>query len=61
LSATPAEPPGQKPNTGVVKLVLHLEQVEQPVRLAVLLSPDAGACTTLELPSAFRRPLSDWG
>jgi hypothetical protein len=59
-SATPAEPPGQKPNTGVVKLVLHLEQVEQPVRLAVLLSPDAGACATLELPLAFRRPLSDW-
>jgi hypothetical protein len=59
-SATPAEPPGQKPNIGVVKLVLHLEQVEQPVRLAVFLSPDAGACATPELPSMLRRPLSDW-
>lgn len=61
MSATPAEPPGQKPNTGVAKLVLRLEQVAQPLRLAVLLSPDAGACATLELPSAFRRPMSDWG
>jgi hypothetical protein len=60
LSATPAEPPGQKPNTGVAKLVLHLEQVERPVRLAVLLSPDAGACASPELPLALPRLLSDW-
>jgi hypothetical protein len=59
-SAAPSEPPRQNRNAGVAKLVVHLEQA-QPVRLAVLLSPDAGACATLELPSAFRRPLSDWG
>jgi hypothetical protein len=60
-SAAPSEPQGQNRNLGVAKLVLRLEQVAQPLRLAVLLSPDAGACATLELPSAFRRPLSDWG
>ena len=37
-----------------------LEQVAQPLRLAVLLSPDAGTCATAELPLALRRPLTDW-
>jgi len=59
-SATPLEPPGQNANAGVAKLVLHLEQVAQPLRLAVLLTPDAGACASPELPSALRRPLSEW-
>jgi hypothetical protein len=59
-SAAPSQPQGQNRNLGVVKLVFHLEQVAQPLRLAVLLSPDAGACATPELPMALRRPLSDW-
>ncbi len=59
-SAAPAEPQGQNPNLGVAKLVLHLEQVAQPVRLVVLLSPEADACAAPELPSALQRPLSDW-
>jgi hypothetical protein len=50
----------QNRNLGVAKLVFHLEQVAQPLRLAVLLSPDAGMCATAELPLALRRPLSDW-
>ena len=60
MSAAPSVPPKQNPNTGVVKLVFHLEQVAQPVRLAVLLSPDAKVCATPELPFALRRPLADW-
>jgi hypothetical protein len=64
LSVVPAapaqEPPGQDPNADVAKLVLHLDEVDQPVRLAVLLSPDRGACATPELPSALRNPLSEW-
>jgi hypothetical protein len=59
-SAAPSQPQGQNRNLGVAKLVFHLEQVAQPLRLAVLLSPDAGACATPELPMALRRPLSDW-
>jgi hypothetical protein len=59
-SAAPSEPQGQNRNIGVAKLVLHLEQVAQPLRLAVLLSPDAGTCATAELPLALRRPLTDW-
>jgi hypothetical protein len=60
LAAPPPVPPKQNPNTGVVKLVFHLEQVARPVRLAVLLSPDANLCATAKLPSALRRPLADW-
>jgi len=59
-SAAPSEPQGQNPNLGVAKLVLHLEQVAQPVRLVVLLSPEADACANPELPSVLQRPLSDW-
>jgi hypothetical protein len=59
-SAAPWEPPGQNRNAGIAKFVVHLERVAQPVRLVVLLSPDAGACATAELPPALRRPLSDW-
>jgi hypothetical protein len=60
LSATPSKPPEQKPNAGVVKLVLRLEQVSQPVRLAVLLSPDADACASPQLPLALQHGPSDW-
>jgi hypothetical protein len=64
LSTVPAapsqEPPGQDPNAEIVKLVLRLDQVAQPVRLAVLLSPDRSACETPELPCALRNPLSEW-
>jgi hypothetical protein len=59
-SAAPSEPQGQNRNAGVAKLVFHLEQVAQPLRLAVLLSPDASACATPELPSVLQQPLSDW-
>jgi hypothetical protein len=59
-SAAPSEPEGQNPNAGIAKLVLRLEQVVQPVRLAVLLSPEADACATPELPSLLQRPISDW-
>jgi hypothetical protein len=60
-SAAPSEPRGQNPNTGFSKLVIRLERVAQPVRFAVLLSPDTNTrATTPELPLALRRPLSDW-
>ena len=59
-SASPSQPEGQNPNTGVAKLVLHFGQVARPVRLAVLLSPDANVCATPELPAALQRPLSAW-
>jgi hypothetical protein len=49
-SAAPSEPQGQNRNAGVAKLGFYLEQVAQPVRLTVLLSPDADACATPELP-----------
>lgn len=60
VPATPSGPPGQDPNIGIAKLVLHLEQVARPVRFAILLSPDAKACATSKLPLALRRPLSEW-
>jgi Heparinase II/III-like protein len=59
-SAVPAYPPGQDANTGVGKLVLHLDQVVQPVRLAVLLSPDPEASDTPDFPTALDRPLAEW-
>jgi len=59
-SAAPSEPPGQNSNAGIAKLVFHLEQVVQPVRLAVLLSPDPNAYATSELPPPLRGPLSGW-
>jgi hypothetical protein len=59
-SAAPGEPRGQNPNTGVSKLLLHLELVVRPVRLAVLLSPAADACAAAQLPPALRRPLAEW-
>jgi hypothetical protein len=59
-SATPSEPPGQNSNAGIAKLVFRLDQVAQPVRLAVLLSPDADAFGTGELPVPLHRPLSGW-
>jgi predicted branched-subunit amino acid permease len=57
--AAPSEPRGQNPNTGVAKLLLRLEQVTEPARLVVLLSPEAGACAAAELPLALQ-PVSDW-
>jgi hypothetical protein len=59
-ASPPAVPPNQNPNTGIAKLVFHLEQVAQPLRLAVLLSPDGNLCATPDLPAALRRPLADW-
>jgi hypothetical protein len=59
-SAAPLEPPGQNPNAGVAKLVFHLAQVWQPLRLAVLLSPDPSAYATSGLPSPLQGPLSRW-
>jgi hypothetical protein len=59
-SAAPSDPPGQNPNTGIAKLVFHLQQVVQPVRVAVLLSPDADACATPKLPMPLHHPLSGW-
>lgn len=60
VPATPSGPPGQDPNHGVCKLVLRLEQVARPVRLAVLLTPDAQFCVSPRLPAAVRKPLSEW-
>jgi hypothetical protein len=59
-SAAPSEPQGQNPNIGIAKLVFHLQQVAQPVRLAVLLSPDADLFATPKLPMPLDRPLSGW-
>jgi hypothetical protein len=58
--ATPSGPSGQNPNDDTAKLVLHLERVARPMRLAVLLSPDLKACETVKLPVALRRPLMEW-
>ena len=52
--------PKQDPNAGVIKLVLHLTEVGAPVRLAVLLSPDAAMAATPVLPALLWRPLSEW-
>jgi hypothetical protein len=59
-AAPPAVPSKQDPNTGIFKLVFHLEQVAQPLRLTVLLSPDANLCATAELLVVLRGPLADW-
>jgi len=59
-SAAPLEPQAQNPNTGIGKLVFRLQDVAQPVRLTVLLSPDADAFGTGELPVPLHRPLSGW-
>jgi hypothetical protein len=60
VPATPSGPPGQDPNDGVSKIVLRHEQVSRPLRLAVLLTPDAGFCAKPRLPAALRQPLSEW-
>ena len=59
-SAAPSDPQGQNPNTCIAKLVFRLQEVAQPVRLAVLLSRDPNASETFELPFPLRGPLSDW-
>jgi hypothetical protein len=59
-AAPPPAPPKQNPNIGIFKLVFHLEQFAQPLRLTVLLSPDASLSATPELPVVLRRPLADW-
>jgi hypothetical protein len=58
-SAAPSNPEGQNPNAGIAKLVLRLEPVAESVRLAVMLSSDADAWASPELPLA-RQPLSGW-
>jgi hypothetical protein len=60
IPATPSGPPGQDPNADTAKLVLHLDRIARPMRLAVLLSPDRGACAAPRLPAALRRPLMQW-
>jgi Heparinase II/III-like protein/Domain of unknown function (DUF4962) len=60
LAASPSGPPRQNPNSDFVKLVLRLEQVARPVRLAVLISPDLEVCLRAKLPVAVRRPLIEW-
>jgi len=59
-SAAPSEPEGQNRNACVAKLVFRLLDVAQPVRLAVLLSPDADAYATPKLPTPLHHPLSGW-
>ena len=59
-SAAPSEPQGQNPNAGIAKLVVRLKEVVQPLRLSVLLSPDADRCANPNLPSALQRSLSGW-
>jgi hypothetical protein len=58
-STTPSQPPGQNANTGIAKLVFR-QNLEQHVRLSVLLSPDADRCANPNLPSPLAGPLSDW-
>lgn len=60
MPATPSGPPGQDPNDGVLKIVLRLEEVARPLRLAVLLTPDAAFSANPRLPAALRQPLSEW-
>jgi hypothetical protein len=60
-SAAPSEPQGQNPNTGITKLVYRMREVEQPMRLEILLSPDADFCATFKLPARLRRHPSEWG
>jgi hypothetical protein len=60
LPASPSGPPGQNPNTDFVKLVLRIEGVYRPTRLAVLISPDLEVCIRAKLPVAVRRPLIEW-
>ena len=59
-SAAPSEPQGQNPNAGIAKLAVRLKEVVQPLRLSVLLSPDADRCANPNLPSALQRSLSGW-
>jgi Heparinase II/III-like protein len=60
VPARPSEPPRQDPDDGVVKILLRLEQVVRPVRLAVLLTPHARFCANPRLPIAVRQALSEW-
>jgi hypothetical protein len=60
LPASPSGPPKQNPNSGVAKLVLRLERIARPMRLAVLISPDLEVCARAKLPAAVRRPLIEW-
>ncbi|MGH7059469.1 MAG: heparinase II/III domain-containing protein [Stellaceae bacterium] len=55
-SAAPSGPEGQDPNEGVAKLVLRREAAAQPLRLAILLSPDRDC----DVPEALRGPLATW-
>lgn len=60
LPASPSGPPGQNPNSDFVKLVLRIDGVNRPMRLAMLISPDSEVCTRAKLPAAVRRPLIEW-
>jgi hypothetical protein len=59
--ATPSEPAGQNPNAGVRKLTITFDEIERPLRLMIILSPDRDACAQLKLPSGLRRSVSRWG
>src|ERR1700730_6693930 len=48
------------PTPALRKLVFRLQEVRQPVRLAVLLSREPKASETFELRLPLRGPLSDW-
>jgi hypothetical protein len=59
-AATPGDPPGQCANLGITRLMIALGQVDTPLRLAVVLSPDAAACASLVLPTAIVPPVDAW-
>ena len=59
--AAPGDPPGQKPNIGIAKLLVDLAPVEGPLRLAVFLSPVEGEFVDPEWEAFIRRPLDEWG
>lgn len=60
VQAAPSGPAGQNPNTGVAKLILRAAPAAQPLRLAILLSPDRDFCADPRLPPGLQRPLADW-
>jgi hypothetical protein len=59
--ATPDGPGGQNPNAGVQKLVVAFDEIRQPLRLMVVLSPNSDACSQIVLPPTIRRSVSQWG
>jgi len=57
-AATTAAAPCEDPNDGVVKLVIRLDALAAPTRVAVLLSPDEVDGSIL--PDILRQPLASW-